>query len=102
MNAADAMTPAFERFLARLMLAGVWSASALLGLGLVLWLAGPGGTASFTALRWGLFVLMGTPMLRVAMSVAESIRQRDWFGLAATLAVLVILLTGTALALGHG
>jgi hypothetical protein len=99
---AGLITPRFERSLARLMLAGVTSASLLLGTGLVLWLGAGDTRTSGTILRAGLFVLMATPMLRVALSVAESIRQRDWLGVAATLAVLVILLAGTVVAIRRG
>jgi uncharacterized membrane protein len=102
MNQVGMTTPQFERALSRLMLAGVWSASLFLGLGVLLWLGASTRAASAALLRIGLFILMGTPMLRVALSVAESVRQRDWLGLAATLAVLVILLAGTVMALLRG
>jgi uncharacterized membrane protein len=39
----------------------------------------------------GLIALMATPMLRVAVSFVESIRTRDWFFVAATLAVVMLL-----------
>jgi hypothetical protein len=97
-----AMTPQFERLLSRLMLAGVWSASLFLAVGLVTWLSDPAAGAAGTLLRYGLLVLMATPMLRVALSVVEAARQRDWFSLAATFAVLAILLTGTLIALRRG
>jgi uncharacterized membrane protein len=96
----DLPTPAFERAVSRLMLAGVWTASACLAAGLVLWLR-TAGLSGEGALHAGLLVLMATPALRVVLSVAESIRQRDWFAFASTLAVLAILIAGTMLALRH-
>jgi len=40
----------------------------------------------------GLVVLMGTPVLRVAVSAVAYLRARDWFFVATTLAVLAVLL----------
>jgi uncharacterized membrane protein len=39
----------------------------------------------------GLFVLMATPMLRVAVAVIESVRMRDWSFVATTLAVVILI-----------
>jgi uncharacterized membrane protein len=84
--------PAFERTLVRLMLAGVWTSSAILATGLGLLLASRVPAAGDALLRVGLVVLMATPVMRVALSVAEAIRQRDWFWLWSTVAVVVVLI----------
>ncbi|HVF79018.1 MAG TPA: DUF1634 domain-containing protein [Solirubrobacteraceae bacterium] len=81
----------FERALARAMLAGVWLSAAALAAGLSLALARPQAGTGRLLLSAGLMVLMGTPVLRVVLSVAEAIRQRDWFWLWTTLAVAVVL-----------
>ena len=85
------LLPSFERALARAMLMGVWLSAALLAAGLALSLARPGSAAGHVLLRAGLVVLMGTPVLRVALSIAEAIRQRDWFWLWTTVAVALVL-----------
>ena len=81
----------FERGLARAMLAGVWISAAVLTSGLLLSLARPGAETGPLLLRLGLVVLMGTPVLRVVLSIAEAIRQRDWFWLWTTIAVAAVL-----------
>lgn len=81
----------FERTLVRAMLAGVWISSILLTAGLALLLFASASSAPDGLLRWGLLVLMATPVLRVILSIAEAIRQRDWFWLWTTVAVAVIL-----------
>ena len=83
--------PRFERTLIRAMLAGVSLAAALLALGLALRLASDAPGAADTILSAGLIVLMATPVLRVALSIAEAVRQRDWFWLWTTVAVAVVL-----------
>lgn len=90
MTASPAVSP-FERALARAMLTGVWLSAAALAAGLLLALARPHTGTGHLLLRAGLVVLMGTPVLRVVLSVAEAIRQRDWFWLWTTLAVAAVL-----------
>ena len=89
------MTPralsTFERTLVRAMIAGVSTSSVLLAAGLALLLFSRAVGAADTLLRWGLLVLMATPVLRVMLSIAEAIRQRDWFWFWTTVAVAVIL-----------
>jgi uncharacterized membrane protein len=89
-NTRTVSVSALERLLARLMLAGVTLSAIALAAGLAMWLAGRQTTRLLDA---GLIALMGTPVLRVAMSFVESIRMRDWFFVAATLAVLMLLAT---------
>jgi uncharacterized membrane protein len=86
----------FERTLSRLMLAGVWLSAFSLTLGLTLLLAFTQSAAGDVLLRVGLLVLMATPVLRIALSVVEAVRQRDWFWLWSTIAVVVVL-TGTVI-----
>ena len=80
----------FERTLMRVMLGGVWVSSVLLAAGLVLVLAGR-STDGETLLQSGLLCLMATPVLRVALSIVEALRLRDYFWLWSTVAVLVVL-----------
>lgn len=87
---------AFERTVARLMLAGVWVSAACLAAGLVSLLVWQRSNNGDALLRAGLFILMATPVLRVVLSVAEALRQRDWFWLWTTVAVALIL-TGTVI-----
>ena len=88
-----------EAHLGRLLLAGVLSAAALLAVGLALWLMGVSPRAADWILNAGLFVLMATPILRVMVSVAEYARMRDWFFVATTLTVLLVLLVTVLVAL---
>ena len=81
------------------MLAGVWLSAVILAAGLLLALARPHAGTGDLLLRAGLVVLMGTPVLRVVLSVAEAIRQRDWFWLWTTLAVAVVLCATVAYSL---
>ena len=86
--------PRFERTLIRAMLAGVSLSASLLALGLVLRLSSNDTSGAATVLNAGLIVLMATPVLRVVLSVAEAVRQRDWFWFWTTVAVAAVL-TGT-------
>ena len=87
----DSFFPGLEALLGRLMLAGVITSAVSLGIGVVLFLSGHAGQATAYMLMLGLLVLMATPMLRVAVAVIESIRMQDWFFIATTLAVLLLL-----------
>ncbi len=89
---------AFERHLGRVLGAGVRVSSVLLGAGLVLFLAGRTPTLADVCLRGGLITLMATPVFRVALSVVEYARERDWFFLGTTAAVLLVLLATIAAA----
>lgn len=98
MTVEDADVYALERLLAQLMLRGVQVSAACLVVGITLWLAGsePYGSRLLTA---GLFALMATPMLRIAVSVVEAVRLRDWFFIITTAAVAVLLAISVAYAL---
>jgi uncharacterized membrane protein len=89
-KASEEQIARFETAAARALRAGVLAASALLLVGLALWEIG--SAAAAPVLDAGLVVLMGTPVVRVAVSAAASLRDRDWFFVATTLAVLGILL----------
>lgn len=84
--------------LGRVLLAGVLSSSACLAIGLTLWMTGHGVPAERT-LAAGLIILMGTPILRVVVSLVEYLRMRDWLFAATTFAVLGVLLITVALAM---
>jgi hypothetical protein len=82
---------AFERTLARVMLTGVWLSAACLAVALSVQLTAFHVRLPDVLLRIGLVILMATPVMRVILSVAEAIRQKDWFWLWTTIAVTVIL-----------
>ena len=81
----------FERTLMQVMLTGVWISTGCLAAGLAFLLVSHRMSASDMLLRAGLLVLMATPVLRIVLSIAEAIRQRDWFWLWTTVAVAVVL-----------
>lgn len=83
---------AFERQLGRVLGFGVRASAVLLGAGLALFLVGRTPATADLLLRAGLIVLMATPVLRVALSVVEYARVRDWFFLTTATAVLLVLL----------
>ena len=75
----------------RVMLTGMWVSGACLAAGLALLLLSVWVSEGTALLRAGLILLMATPVLRVLLSVAEAVRQRDWFWLWTTVAVALIL-----------
>lgn len=85
-----------EDLLGRVLVSGVAASATLLAIGLIVDFAGFNAHA---LLQFGLILLMATPILRVAVSLVEYIRMRDWFFSATTGAVLIVLLTSVALAL---
>ncbi len=101
MTSSDSHFLALETLLGRLMLAGVICSAGLLLAGLTMFLAGGTGRATAVVLTAGLFVLMATPVLRVGVSVIESIRTRDWFFVLTTIAVMVLLGLTFAHAVGY-
>jgi uncharacterized membrane protein len=80
-----------ETRLGVLLKAGVLSSAASLAIGLVTWFAAGHTRLSNGALTLGLLILMATPSLRVAVSLVAYIRMRDWFFVATTVAVFVLL-----------
>lgn len=87
-----------EDLLGRVLVIGVVASAAILGVGLIVDLTGFNG---HPVLRVGLMLLMATPILRVAVSLVEYVRMRDWFFSLTTGAVLLVLLTSVALALSR-
>lgn len=79
--------------------AAVWIAAALLGTGLILWLAGFGGEIVMHA---GLWLLITVPIARVLTSLIGWTRDRDWVFAALTIVVLLSLLAPLAMALLAG
>jgi uncharacterized membrane protein len=88
-----------EVILGRVLLAGVLLSSACLAVGLALWMAGGYSVAANRVLAAGLIVLMGTPILRVVVSLVEYLRMRDWLFAATTVVVLAVLMGAVAVAL---
>ena len=94
----DAATDALERLLGRVLGTGVRISAVLLGLGLAVFSSGYAPPVADALLHAGLVALMATPMLRVVISVVEYARARDWFYLATTGAVLLVLIGTVAVA----
>lgn len=88
-----------ELLLGRVLVTGVALSAILLAGGIASHLAASGTSA--VLLRAGLFTLMATPILRVAVSVVEYARLRDWFFAFTALSVLGVLLTSVAIALAR-
>jgi uncharacterized membrane protein len=92
-------TDRLERWLGKILTAGVLASTGLLAAGLLLQLLGgePGAAAALT--RAGLVVLMATPVARVVVSVIEYVLERDWLFVVLTTTVLVILLGSLAVSM---
>ena len=99
MTQRDEALSRLEKHLGRLLITGVTVSAVLLLAGLGLFLLSPGSSLSARLLTIGLFTLMGTPMLRVVVSFAEYVRMRDWFFMATTIIVLMVLAASVFLAL---
>lgn len=87
-----------EDLLGRVLIGGVVASATILAIGLIVELT---PYNAHPVLQLGLILLMATPILRVAVSLVEYIRMRDWFFSATTGAVLVVLLTSIVLALSR-
>jgi uncharacterized membrane protein len=85
-------TDRLERWLGKILTAGVLASTGLLAAGLLLQLLGvePGAASALT--QAGLIVLMATPVARVVASVVEYVLERDWLFAMLTTTVLIILL----------
>lgn len=90
MNPPD--TDRLERWLGKVLTAGVLASTGLLAAGLLLQLLGVELGAAAAMTNAGLIVLMATPAARVVVSVVEYSLERDWLFAALTTTVLVILL----------
>jgi uncharacterized membrane protein len=91
---------AFERVSARVLGTGVAASATLLAAGLVSWSAGAGPGQPLLAA--GLIALMATPAVRLLVSLVEYVLLRDWFFVAATVTVVLVLLAGLLSALLWG
>ena len=99
MRTSDDALQRLEMTLGRLLQAGVTQAAVFLAGGLIVWMVrGPSGFAD-AVLALGLIILMATPILRVAVSLVAYIRMRDWFFVATTMMVFVLLAITVTLAL---
>jgi uncharacterized membrane protein len=87
-----------ERTIGAVLRVGVTASSICLGAGLALTLTGAGLLAN-RLMRFGIVVLLGTPVARVMVSVAEYALQRDWTFTILTLIVLIELTIGAFAAL---
>jgi uncharacterized membrane protein len=85
-----------ENLLGRVLVTGVVASATILAIGLIVELTSHNAHG---ILQLGLILLMATPILRVAVSLVEYVRMRDWFFTATTGAVLLVLLTSVVLAL---
>jgi uncharacterized membrane protein len=92
-------TDRLERWLGKILTAGVLASTGLLAAGLLLQLLGlePGAASVLT--RAGLIMLMATPVARVVASVVEYALERDWLFAMLTTTVLIILLGSLAVSL---
>ena len=99
MRSSDASLLQLELTLGRLLQAGVVSSAICLAAGLIASMAQGGSRFSDLTLTLGLLVLMATPILRVAVSLVVYIRMRDWFFVATTVMVFVLLAVTVGLAL---
>ena len=88
-----------EAHLGRLLLGGVLSSAGCLTSGLALTLTRSAASIANALLTTGLMILMATPILRVVVSLVEYIRMRDWFFVATTFAVLIVLFVTIGVAL---
>ena len=77
-----------ERTLGRLLGVGVALSTVALGAGLVTALVGGSSSAATFLLTTGLLLLVGTPLVRVAVSSIVYARRRDWMFVVLTLVVL--------------
>ena len=91
-RANDAAIARLETQVGRLLQAGVVLATACLAIGLTMWLVLGGGRVATLTLTTGLVVLMLTPLARVVASLVAYVRLRDWFFVATTVLVFVVLI----------
>ena len=88
----------FERVATRALGIGVLTSAGLLAIGLTCRLLAFEPWAS-RVLDAGLVVLMATPAARLAVSLIEYLRARDWFFVATTLGVALVLIAALVSAL---
>ncbi len=91
-------TGRLERVISVVLRTGVMTSSVCLGGGLALSLFGAGPAAQLL-LGAGVIVLLATPVVRVLVSIAEYVADRDWAFVALTAIVLVELAASAVAAL---
>jgi uncharacterized membrane protein len=101
MSTPDLPPPRLEALLTRLLFVGGAVSTGLLLAGLGLSLLDLYRDASELLLNLGLVTLMATPILRVAVSVVEYVRERDWWFALATVTVLATLFLSIWIALSE-
>jgi uncharacterized membrane protein len=88
-----------EQIIRRILRIGVATSGAFLALGLAWSFVSPGSPAGALLMTIGLFILMGTPVTRVAASVVEYAVERDWLFVVLTSIVLLEIAAGVIAAL---
>ena len=88
-----------ERKVGRVLRLGTMASSGCLGGGLVMTLAGDGSGLSRRLLAIGLVILLATPAARVAVSIVDYARERDWLFVVLTLVVLLVLAASVVVAM---
>ncbi len=96
--AGPVYTPRLERAIGVVLRVGVASSSICLGTGLALTFTSAAALANLL-MRVGIIVLLGTPVARVMVSIAEYALERDWMFTLLTLVVLIELIVGALAAL---
>jgi uncharacterized membrane protein len=96
-RADDEAIEKLELQVGRLLETGVLIASACLAAGLAWWLVAGDTHPVHQLLTVGLIVLMLTPLARVLASLVAYLRLRDWFFVATTVMVFVVLVAAWVL-----
>ena len=91
MKLNDRGSSALELTIGRVLRLGVGASSVLLAAGLLLALIHEADAVAPIVLTIAIVVLLATPATRVAISVVEYARERDWLFVALTLIVLLTL-----------
>ena len=91
MKPDDRGLSALELTIGRVLRLGVGASSVLLAAGLLLALIHQADGVAPIVLTTAIVVLLATPATRVAISVVEYVRERDWLFVALTLIVLLTL-----------
>ena len=91
MKLNDRGSSALELTIGRVLRLGVGASSVLLSAGLLLALIHEADGVAPIVLTTAIVVLLATPATRVAISVVEYVRERDWLFVALTLIVLLTL-----------
>ncbi len=91
MKAAAFDAEAFEVLLGRVLGVGSMVSTALLALGLGVFIVLPGRGVATPIVRAGLVILLLTPVARVLVATLGYVRAREWYAAATAGAVLLVL-----------